>query len=114
MNAAARAGLRLLAMNWSTSKAPLVTAWSFSSAPTVARQECDERTSVGRKSLFAKVLFPETLGPIRTTRLRSWMLKFIEKELPHTFRAWQASADRIFQQILIHVPPSLQRDQLGM
>src|SRR5262245_32415233 len=32
------------------------------------RHASDERTSVGRKCFRAKVLFPEPLGPIRTTR----------------------------------------------
>ena len=35
---------------------------------TMARQASDERISVGRKWRRAKVLLPEPLGPIRTTR----------------------------------------------
>src|SRR5580704_9178056 len=61
---------RLPAMNRSTSKASLLTAWSFSSSLTIARQASDERTSVGLKCLRANVLLPEPLGPIRTTRDR--------------------------------------------
>ena len=36
---------------------------------TMPRQASDERISVGLKCLRAKVLLPEPLGPIRTTRL---------------------------------------------
>ena len=60
---------RLPAMNWSTSKAWFVTVWSFSSSQTMPRQASDERISVGLKCLRAKVLLPDPLGPIRTTRL---------------------------------------------
>ena len=62
------------AMKRSTSKASFVTAWSFSSSLTIARQASDERISVGRKCLRANVLLPEPLGPIRTTRLRLGMV----------------------------------------
>src|SRR3954471_15420314 len=68
---------RLPATNRSTSKASLVTAWSFSSSLTIARQASEERTSVGRKCLRANVLLPEPLGPTRTTRLRLGTLMFM-------------------------------------
>ena len=54
-----------------------MTVWSFSLSETIARHASDERTSVGRKCLRAKVVLPEPLGPIRTTRLRLGILMCI-------------------------------------
>ena len=67
----------LAAMNRRTSKASLVTPWSFSSSPTIPRQKSEERISVERKCLRANVLLPEPLGPMRTTRLRLGILIFM-------------------------------------
>ena len=65
---------RFRAMKCRSSKASLVTVWSFSSSQTIPRQASDERISVGRKCLRANVLLPEPLGPMRTTKERLGMV----------------------------------------
>ena len=56
-------------MKRSTSKASFVTAWSFSSSPTMPRQASDERISDDQEVSSHKVLLPAPLARIRTTRL---------------------------------------------
>jgi hypothetical protein len=51
-----------------------VTVWSFSLSETIPRQASEERISVGVKWLRAKVLLPDPLAPIRTTRLNLGIL----------------------------------------
>ena len=70
---------RLPVMKRRTSKASLVMAWSFSSSETIPRQKSEERTSVGLKCFLAKVLLPEPLGPIKTTRLSLGMVINMER-----------------------------------
>src|SRR5260221_12506541 len=60
---------RFAATKCKTSKASFVTAWLFSSSLTNARQASDDRISVGRKCLRAKVLLPDPLESIKATRL---------------------------------------------
>ncbi len=61
-------------MKCKTSKAALLTVWSFSSFETIARHASDESTSVGAKCFRANVLLPDPLGPMRTTKLSFGML----------------------------------------
>jgi hypothetical protein len=64
------AASRLDAMQYSTSNASFVAAWSFSSSATKPRQKSEEITSVGRKCLRAKVDLPAPDGPISATSER--------------------------------------------
>src|SRR5271157_114969 len=111
---------RFPAMNWSTSNAWFVTVWSFSLSLTIPRQASEERISVGLKWLRAKVLLPDPLGPIRTTRLSLGILICIcaSTNLVASTGGGQtgvgrARPDRLLQHIFVAIPTSPQCDQLG-
>ncbi len=98
---------RFLAMKCSSSNAWLVTAWSFSSSPTIPRQASDDRISVGRKWRRANVLLPEPLGPIRTTR-DNWGMVIDMIGMPSRSirdRKWAARAN-VAETFAIHFPES--------
>ena len=103
---------RLPAMKRSTSKASLVTAWSFSSSldhrpASVGREDLGRQEMLARERALARAA-----GADQDDEAELGISICIDENSSYVCRAGRASLDRLFEQILVHVPPSPQGDQL--